>query len=1169
LVHVAAILTVAAALACAPPCAWGQMGGGGMGGGGMGGGGMGGGSNNGNYAPGSGGPAGQMSPYNTSTIGGYSQPSLPNGVISGPSKKDLLDEAKEIDQVDPNNLEQVIDVRVVGSRAVPLQRIVPEIKTRAGRPYNPQSVEDDVRRLTKSRNFVSVDTSIERKPEGVVIIYRLVERPTLKYLKFVGNKVMDRTCRKQTGLKVGDSLDPYMVTEGKRKLEEWYATHGYGKARVTILEGDKPGDSGAVYLINEGTKQRVYKVEFVGNAIASDARLRTQVKSKHPLLYIFKGEVDRDKIDHDVDLLTTYYRSLGFFRARIGREMIYNEKENWLTLQFVIDEGPRYKIRDVALIGNKHFSGDDMKKELKLAAGQYFDKHQMDRDVAFMQDKYGGIGYIFAAVEGEPRFLEEAGQLDLVYQVQEGDRYRVGRIDVHIAGDHPRTRRHTILNRLSLYPGDIADVRELRDSERRLKASGMFINKPQDGKEPKVVFKQPGLTEENADGNGESATAGRQRRGRMRGQSPDDTDELASRVWTPPPGCTDKALVLEVDDTGALLDVAAAPTVVRAQSPDPIAPTAVPWQTARPQWQDPPPSMPGPAPLWRGQSPVGGQPNSWAGAGQVAMGRTDPDALNTPVVQAGGATGQYGRPTNVVQTQYTQPGAYPGATAAPGMTPPPYVNPAYATPAQPGYAAGQAPYGAPQSYPQGQPNYPPGQSPYPAGQAAYQAGLGYQQQPTTGGALPPPTTAPSQLPQYNAPVYTSPTAPQASNGQYAPPTQSLSPPGSAPPGGVPPPAGYDDPNQLAPRNGYPFLDDDTNNLREAPVLASVEETQTGRFMVGVGVNSSAGLMGSVTVEEQNFDWKRVPTSFEDIRSGTAFRGAGQNLRLEAMPGTVLSRYSATFREPYLWDTRINFATSLYYFQRYYTSWTERRAGGTVSFGYQFTPDLSGVFTLRGEDVKIDNQQVPTPPELLAVLGHTQLYTAKWAMIHDTRDSTFLPTQGHYVNASFEQAFATFTFPRGIIDARQHFLLHERPDRSGRQTLSFLTTVGVSGSSTPLYENFFAGGYQTLRGFYFRGASPQDMNVFVGGHFEWINTVEYMFPITADDMLRGVVFCDFGTVEPTTELKAKDYRVSPGAGLRITIPAMGPAPIALDLAAPVTHAYGDLIQNFSFFVGYAR
>ena len=76
----------------------------------------------------------------------------------------------------------------------------------------------------------------------------------------------------------------------------------------------------------------------------------------------------------------------------------------------------------------------------------------------------------------------------------------------------------------------------------------------------------------------------------------------------------------------------------------------------------------------------------------------------------------------------------------------------------------------------------------------------------------------------------------------------------------------------------------------------------------------------------------------------------------------------------------------------------------------------------------------------------------------------------------------------------------------------------------------------------------------------------MFPLVASDMIRGVTFVDFGTVEEDVRLDAETFRVAPGAGLRITVPALGPAPIAIDFAFPVAHADGDDIQNFSLFVG---
>jgi outer membrane protein insertion porin family len=93
------------------------------------------------------------------------------------------------------------------------------------------------------------------------------------------------------------------------------------------------------------------------------------------------------------------------------------------------------------------------------------------------------------------------------------------------------------------------------------------------------------------------------------------------------------------------------------------------------------------------------------------------------------------------------------------------------------------------------------------------------------------------------------------------------------------------------------------------ILVQVQEQPTGSLIFGVGVNSDAGLTGSIVLNERNFDITRWPTSFEDLLSGHAFRGGGQEFRLEAVPGTQLQRYTASWREPYLFDSQYSLGLS--------------------------------------------------------------------------------------------------------------------------------------------------------------------------------------------------------------------------------------------------------------------
>lgn len=977
----------------------------------------------------------------------------PPSVANGPTVQEIM----------------VVSVNVVGNRNISTSKVLAAINSRPERPFNQAMFEKDVRTLAAKGWFLDVKPIREMVPGGVALTFKVVERPTLQYVKYIGNKkVKEKTLAKKSELKSGGALDPYAIEEGRRKLEEFYKERGYNHVQITVIEGTKPGDRGAIFLINEGTSQKVWTVKFIGNTIASDARLKTQIQSKPPLAYLFKGYVERNKIDEDVDRLTAYYRSLGFFRARVGRELEFDEDNEWLTLTFVIDEGPRYSVRNVSFLGNTKYDNNQLSENLELKGGKYFDQARMNRDIGLVRDIYGSQGYIFADVQADPRFLEEPGQIDLVYNIAEGDRYRVSRINVHIGGESPHTRHNTVLNRISLHPGDIVDIRQLRASERRLRASGLFLADPTKGNPPKITFSPPGVEKD------EEELAGKKPKN-FRGQSPD------------PSNSGDKYIGISIDGH---LDPRWRGSEMPSQSEERAAQEG---HLDRSLDLRQPPQ----ATTVRGQSPDQGyfdprfQPTQYVG-GSVP-GAISPD-----------------------QTRFQSPG--PGVTAY-------------------------------QPYP-GTPTYQP--------QPTYSPNTVYQGGRLPPGAAPPPQyaapgTQPFGQPSFNGPSYGQAAPPPSSDGQpfYNPNYNQTQPP---------PIVGFD---------GNPIMRDQPEPEKFIPLDAFVEETQTGRIMFGVGVNSDAGLVGSIVIDEQNFDWKRVPTSFEDFRNGTAFRGGGQRFRIEAAPGTQVQRYMFNFQEPYLFDTPVSFGLSGFYYQRFFTDWNEARLGGRTSLGYQFSPDLTGTVSLGAQRVDISNPRTPTPQELEEVLGYTDLYTGRAQLAHDTRDNTFLATEGHYIELGVEYNFGTFQFPRATVDMRQYFMLRERPDGSGRHVLSLIGRLGVSGSDTPIYEHFFAGGFSTMRGFAFRGASPVVDKVTVGGEFQALGTVEYLYPITADDMLRGVAFVDFGTVSPNANLDSDTLRVAPGLGLRITVPAMGPAPIALDFAFPVLKASTDDEQIFSFFVGFGR
>ncbi len=352
------------------------------------------------------------------------------------------------------------------------------------------------------------------------------------------------------------------------------------------------------------------------------------------------------------------------------------------------------------------------------------------------------------------------------------------------------------------------------------------------------------------------------------------------------------------------------------------------------------------------------------------------------------------------------------------------------------------------------------------------------------------------------------------------------------------------------------------------ILVNVQESNTGSLMFGVGVNSDSGLSGSIVLNERNFDIFRPPVSFDDLLNGTAFRGAGQEFRLEAVPGTQLQRYTATFREPFLFDSPYSLTTSAYYYERQYNEYTEYRVGGRVSIGRKISDHWSIVGTIRAEEINVGNVTLGAPDDYTNVIGSHFLAGFRAGVTRDTRDSVMRPTDGSLLTIGYEQCVGDYTFPLASIDYTQWWTVFQRADGSGRHVLQLHSEFDWAGDNTPVYERYFAGGFRSIRGFQFRGVSPNVNGFMIGGDVMILNSLEYQIPLRANDQIYFVTFVDTGTVSERVD-HLDQYRVAVGFGVRFIVPMLGPVPIALDFGFPVVRAATDQQQVFNFFMGFSR
>lgn len=393
---------------------------------------------------------------------------------------------------DINRAQIVQEVRIEGNRRVPTPEILRQLKSKAGRYFDPDLLQQDVQAIWRMQTIRRVHGPfLDRSESGIVVTFQVEEHPVINELVFVGNRAMtDTYLRKEIGLEVGRPLNEFEIRMAKNKIQDLYRSKGHTYTTVEIQESADP--TTVVFVIYEDERRTIKSISFEGNSIATDARLGVIVKSKRKKLWFFGGKLDRDQLDRDVDLLRAYYYSLGFFNAKVGREISSKPGETGIDLKFVINEGPRYRIRNVRFEGNDNYNGEDLLAVLKLKPGAeehpFFNADSMNEDVEVLRDTYGSVGHVFADVQAQPHFLEQPGEIDLVYHIDEGKAYRVGKINVHIDGDGI-TKRNVVINRLTQSPGELIDIRRIRQSERLLRSAQLFGDPQNPNSQPRIVLR--------------------------------------------------------------------------------------------------------------------------------------------------------------------------------------------------------------------------------------------------------------------------------------------------------------------------------------------------------------------------------------------------------------------------------------------------------------------------------------------------------------------------------------------------------------------------------------------------------------------------------------------------------------------------------------------------------
>jgi outer membrane protein insertion porin family len=386
-------------------------------------------------------------------------------------------------------------IMVQGNQRVEEETVRSYMSVAAGDVFDDSKIDKSLKGLFATGLFA--DVAIRR--EGDSLMVRVVENPIINRLAFEGNKrVKTDQLQTEVQLKTRGVFTRTKVQNDVKRILDIYRRNGRFAATVEPKIIELPQNRvDLVFEINEGPATYVRRIDFVGNRLYSDAALREQLQTKEERWYRFltsDDTYDPDRVNYDRELLRRFYLRNGYADFHVVSsvaELTPNRESFFLT--FTLEEGDRYRL---GKIGVKSAIKDLKAEELEpviqsLSTGEWYNADDIENTIQALTDAVGTKGYAFVDVRPVLNRHREDHTIDVMFDVQEGPRVYVERIDIN---GNVRTLDKVIRREFRLVEGDAFNTAKLRRSRERIKDLNFFdkaevTNVPSDTAPDRTVIK--------------------------------------------------------------------------------------------------------------------------------------------------------------------------------------------------------------------------------------------------------------------------------------------------------------------------------------------------------------------------------------------------------------------------------------------------------------------------------------------------------------------------------------------------------------------------------------------------------------------------------------------------------------------------------------------------------
>jgi outer membrane protein insertion porin family len=381
------------------------------------------------------------------------------------------------DVVAQEQLPIVNSIVVKGLKRIEEGAVKSKITQKVGEPISDEKISQDIKNIFKMGYFDDVKTEIETLEGGVELIYVVKEKPTIVRVEFQGNKEMkDDKLREKTTITVGSIDDTALIQDNVSKLKLYYEEEGYWLATVVpVINRISENEVRLTFQIDEGKKVRIRQINIVGNKAISTGKIKGVMKTTTWKIYSFifsSGYYRKEVMNSDVERIKDLYFDNGYIKVVVADpEVRLSEDRKGMIITINISEGEQFRISSVTITGNKAYPESELRKRISSAPGAVFSKEVLKKDISSMTELYTDHGYALANVYPDIVPDDADKTVGLTYKVEEGDVYRIGRIEI---SGNTKTRDNVIRREIRLDEGDLFNSALLKRSYERINNLNFF-----------------------------------------------------------------------------------------------------------------------------------------------------------------------------------------------------------------------------------------------------------------------------------------------------------------------------------------------------------------------------------------------------------------------------------------------------------------------------------------------------------------------------------------------------------------------------------------------------------------------------------------------------------------------------------------------------------------------